>query len=91
MVDPVAYWQCRHHSLVYACRVVAERFGQEAVDGLAERHLVRVRERFSELGRAGTSQDLEAFASLSEIDPKVHECRMIHRFIYTLPNPGGRG
>ena len=72
-------WRCKNMSLIFACRVVAERFGPEAVDLLARHHLERVRAAFREKAAAGAPNGLEALAEQIKGISATHEHQIIRQ------------
>lgn len=63
-------WRVKHRALVDACRVIGKRFGQKAVDDVAERHMENVRAAFrkkaEDLGRDGLSVLAEGFEKITD-------------------------
>ncbi len=66
-------WRCKHTSLIFACRTIGGRFGEEAVDAVAEQHMKNVREAFAEKAKQMGCNDLEAFARQSGDHPDTHD------------------
>lgn len=69
---------CRNRELIYACRVIADRFGPEAVDDLAERHRAHIREAFAEKARQVGRTDLAALREAMNLSSSPnHEYEII--------------
>jgi predicted ArsR family transcriptional regulator len=68
-------WRVKHRELVDSCRVIGKRFGEKAVDDVAERHMENIRAAFrkkaEDLGRDGLSVLAEGFEKIT--DTHVHE------------------
>ena len=63
-------WRAKHRELIFACRVLRDRFGQAAVDAVAAQHMKNIREatarRARETGRTGLDALLDGFDRISE-------------------------
>ena len=70
-------WRCKHRSLIFACRTVGDRFGEQAVEAVAEQHMKNVREAFAEKAKQMGRNDLEAFASQMGGHPDTHDSETI--------------
>jgi len=66
-------WRCKHTSLIFACWTIGDRFGEEAVDAVAEKHMANIRKAFAEKARVLGRNDLEAFASQMGDHPDTHD------------------
>lgn len=69
MADAKA-WRSKHRELIFACRVIGERFGTAAVDAVAAEHMKNVREAFArkaaETGRRDLSVIAEQLSGISD-------------------------
>ena len=72
-------WRCKHTSLVFACRIIRDRFGGEAVDKVAEQHMHNVREAFRRKVAEGAPNDLNALAEHMLAPSETHTMEVIRR------------
>ena len=70
-------WRCKHTSLIFACRTIGDRFGEEAVDAVAEQHMANIRKAFAEKAKQMGRNDLAAFASQMGGHPDTHDSETI--------------
>jgi hypothetical protein len=76
MSDPKE-WPSKHRELIFVCRAVADRWGEEVVDMLAARHRDLVREAFrKEVARTGRN-DMAALAEKFGRSSGTHDYEMI--------------
>jgi hypothetical protein len=63
-------WRSKHRELIFACRVIGDRFGPGAVDAVAAEHMKNVREAFrqkaEETGRNDLAVLVEGFQKITE-------------------------
>ncbi|HUT59764.1 MAG TPA: L-2-amino-thiazoline-4-carboxylic acid hydrolase [Phycisphaerae bacterium] len=62
----------RHAELIFMCRAARERWGQQAVDALAECHMKAIREAFARKAAELGSNDLAAFVGQMTTHPETH-------------------
>ena len=58
----MSQWRCKHRELIFACRVIEDRFGRGAVDAVAAAHMKNVREAFARKAAETGRNDIAALA-----------------------------
>ena len=71
--------RCRHAAFIFALRTVRERFGQEGVDLLAERHRQNIIRAYAKKAADLGASDLDAFVSTMTLNPATHTRRVLRR------------
>jgi predicted ArsR family transcriptional regulator len=72
-------WRCRHTSLVFACRTIRDRFGEEAVDLVAGQHMKNVREAFRRQAAETGRNDMAALAERMTAPSESHTQEVIRQ------------
>lgn len=72
-------WRSKNRELTFACRVIQDRFGEEAVDAVAAQHMKNVREAFrrkaAETGRSDLAVLAEGFKDITD----THEHQIVRQ------------
>jgi len=71
--------RCRHAAFIYALRTVRERFGQEGVDDLAQRHRANIVKAYAKMAAELGRNDLEAFIAQMRLNPQTHARQELRR------------
>ena len=69
----------KHAELVSVCRTVRDRFGEKAVEDLAQRHRENIAAAYAEKAAQLGCNDLEAFVSEMGENPQTHTRQVIRR------------
>jgi len=72
-------WKCKHTSLTFACRIIRDRFGEAAVDKVADQHMQNVREAFRRKVADGAPNDIDALADHLLAPSDAHDIEVIRR------------
>ena len=72
-------WRCKHTSLIFACRIIRDRFGEDAVDAVAAQHMKNVREAFEKKVADGAPNDMAALAEHMLKESDTHDIEAVRR------------
>jgi len=75
----MSQWRCKHRELIFACRVIEDRFGRGAVDAVAAEHMRKVREAFARKAAEAGRNDLAALAHEFSAPSETHTKEVIRQ------------
>jgi len=75
-MDP---WRSKHRELIFACRVIEDRFGKAAVDAVAAEHMRNIRETFARKAAETGRNDLAALARQFSAPAETHTREIVRQ------------
>jgi hypothetical protein len=78
-MDDLASWKSKHRELIFSCRVIGDRFGEAAVDAVAETHMKNIREAFDKKATETGRRDLAAITEGFEGITETHDHEIVHQ------------